>query len=112
MVREAAGRVVQLVAGHAEIEQGPVDRRDAKLRKDAGGLTEIDLHHLRRQTLEPFGGDCHRIRVLIERDQTSCGQAFGNFSAVTCAAGGAIQIDTGRVDVQPVQTGLQQYGDM
>ena len=33
-----------------------------KLRKDAGGLTEIDLHHLRRQTLEPFGGDCHRIR--------------------------------------------------
>ena len=112
MVREAAGRVVQLVAGHAEIEQGPIDRRDAKLRKDAGGLTEIDLHHLRRQTLEPFGGDCHRIRVLIERDQTSCGQAFGDFSAVTGAAGGAIQIDTGGVDVQPVQTRLQQYGDM
>ena len=66
MVREAAGRVVQLVAGHAEIEQGPVDRRDAKLRKDAGGLTEIDLHHLRRETLEPFGGYCHRIRVLVE----------------------------------------------
>ena len=39
-------------------------------------------------------------------------QAFGDLSAVTGTAGGAIQIDTGRVDVQPVQTGLQQYGDM
>ena len=36
----------------------------------------------------------------------------GKVAVVTGAAGGAIQIDTGRVDVQPVQTRLQQYGDM
>ena len=112
MIGEAARRIVQLMAGHAEIEQGPVDRRDAKLRKDMGCLTEIDLYHLRRQTLEPFGGHCHRIRVLIERDQASCGQAFSNLSAVACAAGGAVQINAGGVNVQPIQTGLQQYGDM
>ena len=112
MVGKAASRIVQLVAGHAEIQQGSVHRRDAQLREDTCRLSEIDLNHLRGQTLEPFGGDCHRIRVLIQRNQASCGQTFCNFSAVACAARRAIQIDAGGVNVQSVQTRLQQYGNM
>ena len=67
MVGEAACRVVQLVAGNAEIQQGTIDRRDVKLRKDTRCLAEVCLYHLGGQALEPFGGDCHRIRVLVER---------------------------------------------
>ena len=66
MVGKTARCIVQLVAGHAEIKQGPVHRRDAQLREDSRCLAEVDLHHLRRETLEPFGGYCHRIRVLVE----------------------------------------------
>ena len=112
MVGEAACRVVQLVAGNAEVQQSTVDRRDVKLRKDTCCLAEVCLYHLGGQALEPFGGDCHRIRVLVERDQAPGGKTFSDLGAVPCAAGGAVQVDAGGVDVQSIQAGLQKYGNV
>ena len=51
MVRKAALRVVQLVAGNAQVQQSPVDRRDVQFRQDTRRLAEIHLHDLCRKTL-------------------------------------------------------------
>ena len=112
MVGEAARRVVQLMAGNAKIQQSAVDRRDIQLRKDTCCLAEVRLYHLGGQALEPFGSYCHRIRVLVERNQTPGGKTLSDLCAVPCAAGGAVQVDAGGVDVQPIQAGLQKYGDV
>ena len=110
MVGKPAGRLVQLVAGNAQVQQSPVDRRDGKFREHARRIAEIRLYHPGGQALEPFGGGCHRIRVLVERDQLPGGQAFCDLHTVPCPTGGPIEIDTSRVDGQPVKAGLQQHG--
>ena len=110
VVGKTTGRVVQLVAGHAEVQQSPVDRRDGEFREHARGVAEVRLYHPGGQALEPFGGGCHRIRVLVERDQLPGGQTFSDLHTVPCPAGGPVQVNTGRVNGQPIQAGLQQHG--
>ena len=110
MVGETARRIIQLMAGNTKVQQGPVDRRDGKLREHSRRVAEIRLYHLSGQALEPFGGDCHRIRVLVEGNKTPCGQTFSNLHTVPCPTGGSVQVNSFGINGQPIQAGLQQHG--
>ena len=114
-VGKAPGRVIQLMAGHAQIEQRAVDRFNAQLLQSLSGIAEVDLHHGGRQARQTGPGRLHGIGVLIQRDEPAAllaVQPQGNLAGVPRAARRAVQIGARRVDLQAVQALVQQHRDM
>ena len=114
-VGKAPGRIVQLVAGNAQIQQCTVDLVDAQLFQRLPGVAEVDLHHGGRQPGQTGPGRLHGIGVLIQRDQPPalCSvQPQGDLAGVARTARGAVQIGARRVDGQPFQAFVQQNRDM
>ena len=111
-VREAPLPVVQLMAGHAQIQQCAVQPVNAQLPQHGGGIAEVGLHHSSGQTRQSLGGHLNGIRVLVQADEAAGGQPAGNRAGVPGPAGGTVQINAVRFDGKPVQTFLQQHGLM
>ena len=114
-VGKAPGRVVQLVAGNAQIQQCTVDLVDAQLFQRLPGVAEVDLHHGGRQPGQTGPGRLHGVGVLIQRDQPPalCSiQPQGDLAGMSRAAGGAVQIGARRINGKPRQALVQQNGDM
>ena len=114
-VGKAAGRIVQLMAGNAQIQQRAVDLVDAKAFQSLSGIAEVDLHHRGRQARKAGTRGLHRVRVLIQRDQPAalfCVQPQGDLAGMSRAACGAIKVGAGRINGKPLQTLVQQNGDM
>ena len=114
-VGKAPGRVIQLMAGNAEIQQRTVDLLDAEALEGLSGIAEIDLHHGGRKPRQTRPGGLHRVGVLIQRDEPPalCAvEAEGDLAGVPCAARRAVQINACRVDVQSVEALVQKHGDM
>ena len=114
-VRKAPGRVVQLVAGNAQVQQRAIDLLNAQLLQSLSGVAEVDLYHRGRQARQPRPGGLYRVRVLVQRDEPPalCAvQPEGDLPGVSRAARRAVQVNACRVDGKPVQALVQQHRDM
>ena len=72
-------RFVQLMAGHAKVQQRAVQPRHAGTVQSGSSVAEIFLYDGCRQPGQPFACRRHGIRVLIQADQAACLQAGRNF---------------------------------
>ena len=114
-VGKAPGGIVQLVAGNAKIQQCTVDLFNAQLLQRLPRIAEIDLHHGGRQPGKTRPRGLHRVRILIQRDESAAlggVQPQSDLAGMSRAAGGAVQIGARRVDGKPCQALVQQNGDM
>ena len=98
------------MGGYSQIQQDSIDLRDLQLRQDAVHIGEVPLHHLSTGIgRQPLGGSRDGIRVLVNGDEASGGQPFGDLPGMSGAAGCAIHIDAVRSDIQRLNALIEQH---
>lgn len=112
MVGEAAGRVVELVGGDADVEQDAVHTGDPPLGDHPAHLGEIGLHHLggkAGQAPPRFG---HGVGIPVKGDEAAGCQPGGDGKGVPAAACRAVEVNPSGPDSQRIQRLIEQHRQM
>ena len=107
--------MVELGRGNAEVEQDAVRTGKTLPFEDTVDVAEVALDG---RHASPYGrqtGLCvfERFVIAVDADQTSAlPERRSDAQRMTCAAGRRVHIDAVRLDVQSVQTRLEQNGNV
>src|SRR5262245_44835849 len=105
---EAAGGVVELRRGHAQVEQDAVGRRDAGAGSQLGEPAEAPVQHAKTPVTD-LSSRGHRLRITIERDEPPCApQLRQDRAAVAAATERAVDVATVAPHLQSLYCLLQQ----
>ncbi|MNC85943.1 hypothetical protein D3C83_15680 [compost metagenome] len=105
---EAAGGIVELGRGHAEVEQDAVRPGDAGPGRQLGKPAEPALQDAKTPVIN-LSSRGHRLRVAIEREQPpALPQPRQDQPAVPAAAEGAVDVAAVAAHLQTVYCLLQQ----
>ena len=108
LVRKASFGIIQLIAGHSQVEHNPVHSRDIQIIKHLAQIAKITLYR-RKSTRCILHSLCRRpnsIFILIKTyDQTVLYEQIRQGTAVTAAPQGAVHINSCRIS----QNGMNRF---